>query len=56
VTAATSAGTAALLASALLHAGWNALLKRERQPETAVLAVLAVAQVVAAGAAVLGWG
>jgi drug/metabolite transporter (DMT)-like permease len=30
-----------LLASAFLHAGWNALLKRERDPEVASLGVLA---------------
>ncbi|HEY6004551.1 MAG TPA: EamA family transporter [Anaeromyxobacter sp.] len=30
-----------LLASAVLHAGWNALLKREREPELAALGVLA---------------
>jgi drug/metabolite transporter (DMT)-like permease len=47
-------GTIALLASALLHAGWNALLKRERDPEAAVLGVLSVA-LVAAVAAALAW-
>ncbi len=36
-------GAAALLASAFLHAGWNALLKRERDPRVAVLGVLAAA-------------
>lgn len=30
-----------LLASAVLHAAWNALLKREREPEVAALGVLA---------------
>lgn len=45
------AGTMALLASALLHAGWNALLKRERAPETAVLGVQSVALATAALAA-----
>jgi drug/metabolite transporter (DMT)-like permease len=46
-------GAAALLASALLHASWNALLKRERDPETAVGGVLSAALAVAAAAAVL---
>lgn len=46
------AGTLALLASALLHAGWNALLKRERDPDAAVLGVLVVAAATATLAAV----
>lgn len=37
------AGPAWLLASALLHASWNALVKRERDPQGAVIAVLAAA-------------
>jgi drug/metabolite transporter (DMT)-like permease len=36
-------GPAWLLASALLHAAWNALVKREREPQSAVLGVLAAA-------------
>lgn len=36
-------GPAWLLASALLHAAWNALLKRERSPQAASLGVLASA-------------
>jgi drug/metabolite transporter (DMT)-like permease len=36
-----TSGPAWLLASALLHAGWNALLKRERDPELAAVGVLA---------------
>jgi len=36
-------GPAWLLASALLHASWNALVKREREPQGAVLGVLAAA-------------
>jgi len=43
-----------LLASALLHAGWNALLKREREPQLAALGVLAAAVVIAAALA-LAW-
>lgn len=35
------AGSAQLLSSALLHAAWNAALKRERDPQRAVLGVLA---------------
>jgi len=46
-------GALALLASALLHASWNALLKRERDPETAVAGVLAAALAFAAVAAAL---
>jgi len=57
-----------LLVSAFLHALWNALLKRERDPEVAVAGVLGIALVFAAGAALasagpafetraaLGWG
>lgn len=37
-----------VLVSALLHAAWNALVKRERDPRTAGLCVLTVATVVAA--------
>jgi uncharacterized membrane protein len=44
--------SAALLASAFLHALWNALLKRERDPQRSVAGVLAVALVLAAAAAV----
>jgi drug/metabolite transporter (DMT)-like permease len=40
-----------LLASALLHAGWNALLKREKDPEVAALGVLAAGLVFAAAIA-----
>ena len=39
----TTAGPLWLFASALLHAGWNALLKREREPQLAALGVLAAA-------------
>ena len=46
-------GALALLASAFLHASWNALLKRERDPETAVAGVLAAALAFAALAAFL---
>lgn len=46
-----TSGPAWLLASALLHAGWNALLKREREPERAALGVLAGCVVWAALAA-----
>jgi len=58
----------ALLASAFLHAFWNALLKRERAPQVAVAGVLAFALLFALGAALasrgvafataraLGWG
>lgn len=42
-----TAGPIWLLASALLHAGWNALLKRERDPQLASLGVLAAAVVFA---------
>jgi drug/metabolite transporter (DMT)-like permease len=41
-------GTVALLASAFLHAAWNGLLKRERDPQVAVLGVLAAALALAA--------
>lgn len=47
------AGSAQLLASALLHASWNASLKRERDPQLAVLGVLAAALLVAIAAALL---
>lgn len=40
-----------LLASAFLHALWNALLKRERRPQVAVAGVLAFALLFATGAA-----
>jgi drug/metabolite transporter (DMT)-like permease len=46
-------GAAALLASAFLHASWNALLERERDPEAAVAGVLAAALALAALAALL---
>lgn len=42
-----------LLASALLHAGWNALLKREREPQLAALGVLAAAVLLSAGVALV---
>jgi len=45
-------GPLELLGSAFLHASWNALLKRERRPQGAVLGVLASAPVLAAAA---GW-
>ncbi len=48
-----SSGPALLLASALLHAGWNALLKRERSPQAASLGVLAWAVAFSATAAAL---
>src|SRR5512138_704059 len=38
-------GPAWLLASAFLHASWNALVKREREPQGAVVGVLAAALV-----------
>ena len=44
-------GPLELLASAFLHASWNALLERERHPQGAVLAVLTAALVFAAAAA-----
>jgi drug/metabolite transporter (DMT)-like permease len=44
----TPKAAALVLVSALLHATWNALIKRERDPRAAGLAVLAVALVVAA--------
>ncbi|HEY6097793.1 MAG TPA: EamA family transporter [Anaeromyxobacter sp.] len=43
-----TSGPTWLFASALLHAGWNALLKREREPQLAALGVLAAAVVFAA--------
>lgn len=50
------AGPALLLASALLHALWNALLKRERSPQAASLGVLGAAVVWSAIAAALAPG
>lgn len=44
-------GAAALLVSAFLHAAWNALLKREAEPQRAVVGVLLAAFLVAAAAA-----
>jgi hypothetical protein len=44
-------GPLELLASAFLHASWNAMLKRERRPQGAVLGVLSSAIVFAAAAA-----
>lgn len=46
-------GSAALIASAFLHALWNALLKRERSPQIAVAGVLSSAAVFAIAAAFL---
>jgi drug/metabolite transporter (DMT)-like permease len=43
--------TVLVLLSALFHAAWNALIKRERSPRAAGLAVLAVAAAVAAALA-----
>jgi drug/metabolite transporter (DMT)-like permease len=40
-----------LLASALLHAGWNALLKREREPQLAAVGVLTAAVALSAALA-----
>jgi hypothetical protein len=45
-------GAGWLLHSAFLHASWNALVKRERDPQAAVLGVLAAA-VVFSGAVAL---
>ncbi len=45
---------ALILLSALLHAGWNALVKRCPDARTATVGVLAVATVAAAAAALLG--
>ncbi|MFL5274410.1 MAG: EamA family transporter [Anaeromyxobacteraceae bacterium] len=42
---------ALLVGSALLHASWNALLKREREPRRAVVGVLGAALAIAAAAA-----
>jgi drug/metabolite transporter (DMT)-like permease len=36
---------ALVLASALVHAGWNALLKRNREPETAAVAMMTTCMV-----------
>lgn len=46
-----ASAAALLIASAFLHASWNALLKRERDPEVAVAGVLGAALVVALAAA-----
>jgi drug/metabolite transporter (DMT)-like permease len=46
-------GPAWLLASALLHASWNALVKREREPQVAVVGVLAAAVVCSAAVALV---
>jgi drug/metabolite transporter (DMT)-like permease len=46
-------GSAVLIASAFLHALWNALLKRERSPQIAVAGVLSSAAVFAVAAALL---
>jgi len=46
-------GSAVLIASAFLHALWNALLKRERSPQVAVAGVLSWAAVFAIAAALL---
>ncbi len=46
-----SSGPLWLLASAVLHAGWNALLKREREPQVAAVGVLAAAVVLSAAVA-----
>ncbi len=46
-------GPAELLASAFLHASWNAMLKREPSPPRAVTGVLAAALAAASGAALL---
>jgi drug/metabolite transporter (DMT)-like permease len=43
-----SPGPLWLFASAFLHAGWNALLKREREPQLAVVGVLAASVAIAA--------
>jgi drug/metabolite transporter (DMT)-like permease len=53
-----SSGPIWLVASAILHAGWNALLKREREPQLAALGVLAgcAAFATAAAAVVPGSG
>jgi len=47
------AGPAQLLLSALLHASWNAALKRERDPRLAVLGVVASGLLFAVAAALL---
>jgi len=47
------AGPALLLLSALLHATWNALLKRERDPQWAVTGVVAAGLLLALPAALL---
>ncbi len=48
-----TSGALWLLASAFLHAGWNALLKREREPQVAVIGVLAAAVILAAAVALV---
>lgn len=45
--------TLLVLLSALLHAGWNALVKREREPQTATLGVLLLAAVIAVAISLL---
>lgn len=45
-----------IVGSAFLHALWNALLKRQPDPEGAAAAILAVAAALAAGAALLASG
>jgi len=47
------AGPAQLLLSALLHASWNAALKRERSPQLAVLGVVAAGLLFAVAGALL---
>ncbi|MBK6514217.1 MAG: EamA family transporter [Polyangiaceae bacterium] len=42
---------ALVLTSALLHAAWNAMLKRSREPEVAVLAMIAIGAASAVGVA-----
>jgi drug/metabolite transporter (DMT)-like permease len=49
-------GSLLLVTSAALHAGWNALLKREPDKLVAVVAVLAVADLAAVAASVLTTG
>jgi drug/metabolite transporter (DMT)-like permease len=46
-------GPAWLLASAFLHASWNALVKREREPQVAVVGVLAASVVCSAAVALV---
>jgi drug/metabolite transporter (DMT)-like permease len=49
-------GPAWLLASAFLHASWNALVKREREPQGAVVGVLAAALAFSGAIAVVAPG